>query len=234
MADEELKGEEKLEQEKANESNEATTENTAADAVLDSDLEELEKEFNRLEEDIESEMETELSQISERVDKLKQGLSVAQEIEQEMKQLEEELLDEKEEKEKYVNRLHRLKADFSNYKKRMEREKDKIADRAVKDFVSGLLPVIDNFERAIASFDESNQNDLEGIEKIHKQLSNLLKKKGIEVINTVGKEFDPNLHEMMLEEESDEYDSGVIIEELQKGYIYDGIVIRPAMVKVAK
>ncbi|MBM7556231.1 nucleotide exchange factor GrpE [Halanaerobacter jeridensis] len=224
MADEEVK----------EESEKTASVNDEADTSLDSDLEELEEEFNKLEEDIESEMETELSQISERVNKLKHGLSVAQEIEKEMKELESELLDEKEEKEKYVNRLHRLKADFSNYKKRMEREKDKIADRAVKDFVSDLLPVIDNFERAIDSFDQENENDLEGIEKIHKQLSNLLKKKEIEVIDTVGEEFDPNLHEMMLEEESDEYESGVIIEELQKGYIYDGIVIRPAMVKVAK
>ena len=202
--------------------------------TLEKELERLEEEFNKLEADIESEMEVELSQISERVKKLKEGLAAAQDIEKEMKEIEEELLNEQEEKEKYINRLHRLKADFSNYKKRMEREKDKIADRAVKDFVSDLLPVIDNFERAIASFDEGNENNLEGIEKIHKQLSSLLKKKDIEVIDTVGEEFDPNLHEMMLEEESDEYKSGVIIEELQKGYIYDGIVIRPAMVKVAK
>lgn len=229
---EEVKEEELAQQ--ASEGNQEVSETNEEDEGLDSELEELEEEFNKLEEDIESEMETELSQISERVDKLKQGLSVAQEIEKEMKQLEDELLDEKEEKEKYVNRLHRLKADFSNYKKRMEREKDKISNRAIKDFVSDLLPVIDNFERAIASFDGNNQNDLEGIEKIHKQLSNLLKKKGIEVIDTVGEEFDPNLHEMMLEEESDEYESGVIVEELQKGYIYDGIIIRPAMVKVAK
>ena len=227
MADEEVK-----EDEVASE-NDAGLEQENSEA-LDDDLEALEEEFNKLEEDIEAEMETELGQISERVDKLKQGLAVAQDIEEEMKQLEDELLDEKEEKEKYINRLHRLKADFSNYKKRMEREKDKIANRAVKDFVSDLLPVIDNFERAIDSFDQENQNDLEGIEKIHKQLSNLLKKKGIEIIDTVGEEFDPNLHEMMLEEESDEYESGVIVEELQKGYIYDGIVIRPAMVKVAK
>ena len=227
MADEEVK-----EDEVASE-NDAGLEQENSEA-LDNDLEALEEEFNKLEEDIEAEMETELGQISERVDKLKQGLAVAQDIEEEMKQLEDELLDEKEEKEKYINRLHRLKADFSNYKKRMEREKDKIANRAVKDFVSDLLPVIDNFERAIDSFDQENQNDLEGIEKIHKQLSNLLKKKGIEIIDTVGEEFDPNLHEMMLEEESDEYESGVIVEELQKGYIYDGIVIRPAMVKVAK
>ena len=144
---------------------------------LERDLTELEDEFNKLEEDIESEMETELSHISERLEKLKEGLAAAQGLEREMKEIEEDLLDEQEEKEKYVNRLHRLKADFSNYKKRMEREKDKIADRAVKDFVSDLLPVIDNFERAIDSFDERNENDLEGIKKIHKQLSNLLKRK---------------------------------------------------------
>ena len=201
---------------------------------LDGGIKELENQINKLEEDIETELETELSQITERMDKLKQGLSVAQKIEKEMLELETELLDEKEEKEKYINRLHRLKADFSNYKKRMEREKDKISKRAIKNFVIDLLPVIDNFERAIDHFDSQNQNDLEGIEQIHKQLSSLLEKKGIEVIDTVGEEFDPNLHEMMFEAESEEYESGVIIEELEKGYVYEEFVLRPAKVKVAK
>jgi molecular chaperone GrpE len=222
MADEEVKDEETETVDNESSSNE------------DTELNDLEEQIGKLEEDIESELETELDQISDRMAKLKRGLSVAQEIEEEMEELENELLDEKEEKEKYINRLHRLKADFSNYKKRMRREKGKIADRAVKDFVVDLLPVIDNFERAIASFDSDNENDLEGIKKIHKQLSNLLDKKGIEAIDTVGEEFDPNLHEMMLEEESDEYKSDIIIEELQKGYIYEDITIRPAMVKVAK
>ncbi|MGM0502749.1 MAG: nucleotide exchange factor GrpE [Bacillota bacterium] len=224
-----------MSEEEAKEENEGKqeTEEQKADN-LDGGIDKLEQQINKLEEDIETELETELSQITERMDKLKQGLSVAQKIENEMLELETELLKEKDEKEKYINRLHRLKADFSNYKKRMQREKEKIAHRAVKDFVVDLLPVIDNFERAIDNFDADNQTDLEGIKKIHKQLSNLLKKQGIETIDTVGEEFDPNLHEMMLEEENEEYESGVIVEELQKGYIYEEFVIRPAMVKVAK
>jgi len=158
------------------------------------------------------------------------------ETDQQFSELEEELAKEKEEKEKHIERLQRLQAEFSNYRKRVIKEKSSLAEQATKDFIVELLPIIDNFERALATSTKDDEGDgvLKGVEMIYRQLSNLLTKTGVEAIVTVGEEFDPNLHNAVMKEESEEYDSGVIIEELQKGYIFNESVIRPAMVKVAE
>ncbi|WP_027338645.1 nucleotide exchange factor GrpE [Halonatronum saccharophilum] len=149
-------------------------------------------------------------------------------------QLEEELAKEKEEKERYIDRLQRLQAEFSNYRKRVVKEKEQLTSRATKDFILELLPIIDNFERALSNSQNADKGFLEGVEMIHRQILTLLKKSGVEEIQTVGEEFDPNYHNAVMKEESKEYESGIIIEELQKGYAFDDVVIRPAMVKVAE
>ncbi|PRX28351.1 molecular chaperone GrpE [Orenia metallireducens] len=157
------------------------------------------------------------------------------ETDQQFAELEEELAKEKEEKEKYIDRLQRLQAEFSNYRKRVIKEKSNLAEQATKDFIVELLPIIDNFERALASsLNDEGDGVLKGVEMIYRQLNNLLTKTGVEAIVTVGEEFDPNLHNAVMKEESEDYESGVIIEELQKGYIFNESVIRPAMVKVSE
>ncbi|GAB6100244.1 nucleotide exchange factor GrpE [Halanaerocella petrolearia] len=197
----------------------------------DSDLIQLEEEVDELKDKL-----ADSDLVKDKLSQLKDRLNKAQEIEKQLGKMEEELVTEKEEKEKYINRLQRLQADFSNYKKRVAKEKKRLTTRTTKDFVADMLPIIDNFERALATSQDSKEvNDvLEGVEMIHRQVVNLLDKNDVEVIETVGEEFDPNLHEAVMNEPSDEYDSGIITEELQKGYKLDDVVIRPAMVKIAE
>ncbi|MCK8815917.1 nucleotide exchange factor GrpE [Natroniella sulfidigena] len=157
-------------------------------------------------------------------------------LEGEIKGLEEELASAKEEKEKYLQRVKRLKADFSNYKKRMTKEKEKIVSNANQELLLDLLPVIDNFERALASSKNSDDSSdvLQGVEMIYKQLFKVLTTNGVEEIEAVGEEFDPNYHEAVGKVESEEYDSGIVAEEMQKGYLFNGVLLRPAMVRVAQ
>lgn len=147
--------------------------------------------------------------------------------------LEEEVAFLEEEKDKYYNKLQRLQADFVNYRNRTKREKESIALESKIELVNEILPVIDNFERALSS--EGEENDLRtGVEMIYKQLINNLKSQGLEKICTVGEEFDHKYHEAIMQVENCEEDSGIIVEEMQKGYLIEDKVIRPAMVKVAK
>ena len=150
-----------------------------------------------------------------------------------LNKLEEDVASLEEENQKYQNKLQRLQADFVNYRKRVKKEKAGLSLEAKIELINELLPVIDNFERALASEDESS-NLREGVEMIYKQLMNTLKQEGLEVIPTVDEEFDHTYHEAIMQVEDTDKDSGIIIEELQKGYMLEGKVIRPAMVKVAQ
>jgi len=147
--------------------------------------------------------------------------------------LEEEVSYLEEEKDNYYNKLQRLQADFVNYRNRTKREKESIALEAKIEIVNEILPVIDNFERALSA--EGEENDLRtGVEMIYKQLLSNLKSQGLEKISTVGEEFDHKYHEAIMQVEECEEESGTIVEEMQRGYVIEGKVIRPAMVKVAK
>lgn len=147
--------------------------------------------------------------------------------------LEEEVASLEEEKDKFYNKLQRLQADFVNYRNRTKREKESVALEAKIELVNEILPVIDNFERALSA--EGEKDDLRtGVEMIYKQLLNNLKSQGLEKISTVGEEFDHKYHEAIMQVEDSEEESGKIVEEMQKGYLIDDKVIRPAMVKVAK
>lgn len=153
-------------------------------------------------------------------------------IEERLEEVKEQLTEVTEEKEEYLNKLKRLKADFVNYRNRAKKEKSQIETKTKMEIINSLLPVIDNFERALKSVDEDT-DFLSGVKMIHKQLVDELKKEGLEVIETEGEEFDPAYHEAVMQVESEEYDSGYIVEEIQRGYIMNGKVVRPAMVKVA-
>lgn len=128
-------------------------------------------------------------------------------------------------------RYLRLMADFQNYKKRVEKEKSDLYSYANEKIVTGLLDVLDNFERALAQ-EEIGDGFKEGMEMIFKQLSGELEKSGLAEIAALGEDFDPNFHNAVMTEETEEYESGKVSGVMQKGYTLNGKVIRPSMVKV--
>lgn len=132
-------------------------------------------------------------------------------------------------------KLLRLQADFVNFRKRVEKEKESTITYALECFVTDLLPIIDNFQRAMES-EKSKVEDsfYQGIEMIYQQLFKILKDNGVEEIKSLDENFDPNFHHAVFMEESKEHDSGKVTEVLQEGYILKDKVIRPTMVKVAK
>lgn len=142
-----------------------------------------------------------------------------------------------------TNQLQRLQAEFMNYKKRTNKEKENTIKYANESLITKLLPILDNMDRAfdnineLKSSDESNERDLsfyEGFTLIRDEFINVLKGQGLEEIESDGKEFDANYHHAIYMEESDEIESNHVIETLQKGYMINGRVLRPAMVKVSK
>lgn len=137
-----------------------------------------------------------------------------------------------EEQESESERYMRLMADFQNYKRRSEKERSDIYSFANEKIITELLMVADNFERALASADR-NESFVKGMEMIFDQLIGVMTKSGTEEIKALGEDFDPNFHNAVMTEESSEYESGKVTEVLQKGYILNGKVIRPSMVKVA-
>lgn len=132
-----------------------------------------------------------------------------------------------------MDKFMRLQADFSNYKRRTEAQKSEYVELGVKKVANDLLPVIDNFERALDSI-ENKDSTYDGILMIKNQLAGVLEKEGIVEMKALGEEFDPMYHHAVLTEDSDEYDSGYVIEVLQKGYLINEKTLRPAMVKVSQ
>lgn len=132
-----------------------------------------------------------------------------------------------------MDKFMRLQADFSNYKRRTEAQKSEYVELGVKKVANDLLPVIDNFERALDSV-ENKDSTYDGILMIKNQLAGVLEKEGIVEMKALGEEFDPIFHHAVLTEDSDEYDSGYVIEVLQKGYLINEKTLRPAMVKVSQ
>ena len=133
-------------------------------------------------------------------------------------------------KEKYT----RLLADVDNMRARNEKENSKMFDYGASDTLEKLLPVIDNFERALASVSEEEKTPFEqGIEMIYKQFMETLEKIGVKPMDPVGKEFDPNLHNAVIHVEDESVGENIVMEEMQKGYMYKDTVLRHSMVKVA-
>jgi len=133
-------------------------------------------------------------------------------------------------KDKYT----RLLAEFDNMRSRNEKENAEMHDVGAKDTLKKLLPVVDNFERALESVTEDEKNGFEqGIEMIYKQLMETLEQMGARPMNCVGQEFDPTYHNAAIHVEDDSYEENVIVEEMQKGYMFKDSVLRHAVVKVA-
>ena len=134
------------------------------------------------------------------------------------------------ESEKYL----RLLAEFQNFKKRAAKEKTDIHAYANEKLMADLLPVLDNFERALETKTEEVESYAKGMELIFTQMKTALENHGLKEIVALGEDFDPNKHSAVMTEESDEYESGKVSKVLQKGYELNGRVIRPAMVAVTK
>ncbi len=148
------------------------------------------------------------------------------------KQLRDELDKERTKVTDLEARLQRLQADFANFRRRSNQEKAELSNIVVQEFIKGLLPVVDNFERALLAEAGDGQAMKEGVQMIFNQLVEQLKKHGLQVIETSGKKFDPNFHQAVIRVEDSSKEDDYIEEELQKGYMVKDKVIRPSMVKV--
>ena len=136
----------------------------------------------------------------------------------------------------YRDDLQRLKAEFDNYRKRIVKEQTSLLERASASLLHRLLPVLDNFELAVASAEESREFDrmLKGIEMVFGELKEVLTAEGLTAIAAKGKAFDPNYHEAALQVDGEDDGEAYVAEELRSGYTYKGRVLRPSMVKVAR
>ena len=133
------------------------------------------------------------------------------------------------------DRTKRQMAEFENFRKRTEKEKSMMFETGAKSVIEKILPVIDNFERGLATIEPDNKDSFyDGMVMIHKQMLAELEKIGVTPIEAVGKEFDPNFHNAVMQVESDEFESGIVAQELQKGYMYRENVVRYSMVAVVQ
>lgn len=203
------------------------TENEAAETVENSEAaeesaDEAEETFEEMEEAAEEASET------ENVEEAAEG--------KKEKKLRWKKKDKKDERiEELTDRLQRTMAEFDNYRKRTDKEKASMYIIGAKEVVEKILPVVDNFERGLASATEEQKADpfVEGFDKIYKQLCKTLEDMGVKPIEAVGKEFDPNFHNAVMHVDDEAVGENIVVEEFQKGYLYKDFVVRHSMVKVA-
>ena len=163
--------------------------------------------------------------------------AVAEETSEDAKENKKAKKDKKDEKiEELEDRVKRQMAEFENFRRRSETEKAAMYGMGAKAVIEKILPVIDNFERGLQAIPEDDLESpvAQGMQMIYKQLLTELENLGVQPIETVGKEFDANLHNAVMQVESEEYESGVIAQELQKGYMYRDSVVRHSMVAVVQ
>ncbi len=134
-----------------------------------------------------------------------------------------------------TDRVKRSMAEFDNFRKRTEKEKAAMFDMGARSVVEKILPIVDNFERGLATVPDDKKEDsfVDGMDKVYKQLVKTLTDMGVEPIEAVGKEFDPNLHNAVMHVEDEAYGENEVAAEFQKGYTYKGTVVRHSMVQVA-
>ena len=150
----------------------------------------------------------------------------------------EEIIDEaaqlREELEAGQNKYLRLLADYDNFKRRTQKDKEIAGKFRAQSLLTDLLPVLDNFERALSveAKSEESKSLLKGVEMVQASLLEAVKREGLEDIKSVGEAFDPNFHQAVMQEKDENAEAGTVLQELQKGYTLKGRVLRPAMVKV--
>jgi len=142
----------------------------------------------------------------------------------------------KEQIEQLEDKVKRQLAEFENFRNRSEKEKQAMFETGARSVIEKILPVVDNFERGLATVPEEKKEDpfVDGMNRVYKQLLTELENIGVKPIEAVGQEFDPNLHNAVMQTESEEYESGIVAQELQKGYTYRDSVVRHSMVSVTK
>ncbi|RWR15169.1 nucleotide exchange factor GrpE [Siminovitchia fortis] len=177
--------------------------------------------------------EDQSGQENEQADSIQSPSDREDEREQELASKIKELEAQLEEKE---NRYLRLLADFDNFRRRTKLEREADEKYRAQHLITNLLPAIDNFERAMQIEPDNEQTKalLEGVGMVYRSIIEALKTEGAEQIEAVGSEFDPNLHQAVMQAEEDGTEENIVLEEFQKGYILKDRVIRPAMVKVSK
>jgi len=189
---------------------EETTENTVEDVA---------------EESVEEASETECADGSE------------EEADEEKKGFFKKKKDKKDEKiEELTDQVKRQMAEFENFRKRTEKEKTQMFDMGAKTVIEKILPIVDNFERGFTTVEEADKEDafVQGMDKIYKQLMTELEAIGVKPIEAVGQEFNPDFHNAVMQVASEEYESGVVAQELLKGYTYKEVVVRHSMVAVTE
>ncbi len=203
-------------------------ENKKDEEILEEILEDLEEEASAKEteqEEEETKEEVEEKETSEEQPK------------EEKKSKSKKKKDKKDEQiEELQDQVKRQMAEFDNFRKRTEKEKNQMFEVGAKSIIEKILPVVDNFERGLASIPEEEQGSAfaDGMNMIYKQLLNELEQAGVAVIEAVGKEFDPEYHNAVMQVENDELEPGTIAQELQKGYTYRDSVVRHSMVAVVQ
>ena len=135
-----------------------------------------------------------------------------------------------------TDQVKRQMAEFENFRKRTEKEKAQMFDMGARTIIEKILPVVDNFERGFTTVEESDKEDafVQGMDKVYKQLMTELEAVGVKPIEAVGQEFNPDFHNAVMQVASEEYESGVVAQELLKGYTYKDTVVRHSMVAVAE
>lgn len=214
MAEKELEKELKKEEqtEEMNAQEETAAEESSSEAVEEASEEMLEEESADVKED--SKAAKKEKKKKEKVDKKQEALKTK--------------IDELE------DRVKRQMAEFDNFRKRTDKEKSAMFETGAKSVIEKILPVVDNFERGLATVSESDKGGAfaQGMEMIYKQLLTELEAIDVKPIEAVGQEFDPEFHNAVMQVESEEYETGIIAQELQKGYTYRGSVVRHSMVAV--
>jgi molecular chaperone GrpE len=184
------------------------------------------------------EMKEEKEETERESPELEEALAEAEPAEEvdELVALRQELEEQKAKAAEYLDGWQRARAEFANYKRRIEKEQEDMIKSANGAFIARLLPVMDDFERAFQTLplDLMGMTWLEGITLIQRKLQMLLAQEGVTVIETEGRLFDPTLHQAVTHEESEEHEEGQIIGEVQKGYKMGDKVLRPSLVRVAK
>lgn len=192
--------------------------------VLEEILEELEEEASEEEKSSEEESEEkDISKESKKDKKKKEKIDKKQEaLKEKISELE--------------DRARRQMAEFDNFRKRTEKEKSAMFETGAKSVIEKILPIVDNFERGLASVPEEEKGSAfeQGMEMIYKQLMNELDAIDVKPIEAIGQEFNPELHNAVMQVESEEYEAGTVAQELQKGYTYRGSVVRHSMVAVVQ
>lgn len=150
--------------------------------------------------------------------------------------LEASIAAEKEKSKDYLNRLKYLQADFENYRKRIEKNLHSIKNSSNVKLITGLLNIIDDLEKAVDEGKKTQNSDAlrEGVEMVYKNLLKLIEREGAEEIKAIGHSFDPEIHEVLIMVPTKSFEAGTIIEEVRKGFMFKGKVIRPSIVNVAK